>query len=717
MFDGHLDRSHRSVFYAHGPERAYVIPEGDFAALEDAVGFCSEVWNGVGALILIADVDGEILPTCEPYIGTRFLDEAWLHPSLSGPAVAALKARGDLPTCDWNHRFRFPDPHPTDMISRSSADVRWQMTVPEFSSAAAHRVAGVIWGRLGDAQRWADYFDLGVLRDGNAYLSLLGGQLGFNAFSPLNVSQLAMRVFGQRGRRQPWPCLWIFENDASLEELVDFWNLRSGADARNRLASVVGLPASVLSEPMQLDELGQWTRATDGELSPTLFVKAAPGRLAEIESVLGTNGVERRAEGSQPVVNQTGSASEPSWMAWNPEPNGPIVRGAWDVVDYQIRDGTSLITIPRPRTFRPFGGARLVIQSIPTPLPITHSVGPKLCNGCFAHARGVGLNIATGSPWSLTLALPTEAAAIQMWAADHGYTASEPPPGKDARALLQRLGRLERLDSILDDIQLEILVQLAPLAREQLARRLARDWAPGSEIARLAEEIRDKLRDEGLLIALDGHTLEQLDSALPRFEKRQILAGLAALVEADFVVRGRNVQCPRCHFDDFLALRELDERLGCRGCGLRYLLPVTAANQGEGQTAYRLDGLMARVLERHVLPVILTLRALRRPERAGSSLEHVWPGMLFSKPGQPETDIDLLLSDGTRVLVAECKLDARSLGEVQLAKLLAFAKKVGAQPVLAALNGEFGGEVREQMSANDGVVLERRELLAVPLAP
>jgi hypothetical protein len=713
MFDRHLNRSHRSTFYAHGPERAYVIPEGNLAALDDAVGFCSEVWNGVGALVLIADVDGKILPTCERYIGTRFLDEAWLHPALSAEAVEALRARGDLPTCDWNHRFGFPDPHPTDMISRNSADVRWQMTVPQFSSAETQRVAGVIWGGLGDAQRWADYFDLGVVHDGNAYLSLLGGQLGFNAFSPLKVSQLAMRIFGQHGRRQPWPCLWIFEDDASLEELVDFWNLRSGADARNRLASVVGLPASALSEPVQLDELGQWTRATDGELSPTLFVKAAPGRLAEIESVLGTYGVARRAEGSQPVVNQTGSASENSWMAWNPEPNGPIIRGAWDTVDYQIRDGMALITLPRPRPFRPLGGARLVIQSIPTPLPITRSVGPKLGTGCFAHARGVGLNMATGSPWSLTLALPSEAAAIQMWAADYGYTNTEPPPGKDARALLQRLGRLERLDSILDEVQLEILVQLAPLAREQLARRLARNWAPEGETAQLAEEIRVKLRDEGLLIALDGRTLEQLGSALPRFEKRQILAGLAALVEADFVVRGRNVQCPRCHFDDFLALRDLDERLGCRGCGLRYLLPVTAANQGEGQTAYRLDGLMARVLERHVLPVILTLRSLRRPERGGSGLDHVWPGMLFSKPGEPDTDVDLLLSDGTRVLAAECKLDARSLGEDQLSKLLAFAGTVQAKPVIAALNGEFDRELREQVIADDGLVLERPDLLAL----
>ena len=97
MFDDHLDRLARSTFYAHGPERAYVIPNGNFDAFEECVGFASEVWNGAGGIILIATEDGIVLPCCERHIERRFLDEAWLHPALSDGAVRQLNERGGSP--------------------------------------------------------------------------------------------------------------------------------------------------------------------------------------------------------------------------------------------------------------------------------------------------------------------------------------------------------------------------------------------------------------------------------------------------------------------------------------------------------------------------------------------------------------------------------------------------------------------------------------------
>jgi len=83
----------------------------------------------------------------------------------------------------------------------------------------------------------------------------------------------------------------------------------------------------------------------------------------------------------------------------------------------------------------------------------------RIFHGGYAHPRGLGVNMATGSPWSIDLNLPSETEALALWAADHGYQTSEPPPGKDARALLARLGRLSRLDALIDEAQLEILVK------------------------------------------------------------------------------------------------------------------------------------------------------------------------------------------------------------------------------------------------------------------
>lgn len=714
MFDDHLNRLARSTFYARGTERAYVIPDGNFDAFEECVGFASDVWNGAGAIILIAREDGTVLPGCERHIERRFLDEVWLHPVLSEEALEHLRGRDNLPPIrDWDDQFGFPDPHPVGLVNRRAGDALGQMTIPRFSSPGLRHVATATWGRISNSQPWSDYFDVGVVNDANAFLPLLAGQLGINSFSPLYVSQLYMRVFGQLGRSQPRPVLWIFEDEPSLNDLVQFWNLRSGADAKNRLASVVGLPAQALAEPQQLEAIGYWARATDSALTPAVIVKAEPSRLGQIEKVLGEWGIALYVEAIEQAATGAGQPPWPSWAPREPELSGPIVRGAFDTVDYQIRDGASYVTLPKPRSLPWRGGARLVICGVPTPLPLTPSMARRMFHGGYAHPRGLGVNIATGSPWSIDLDVPSETEALSLWAADHDYQASEPPPGKDARALLARLGRLNRLDSLIDETQLEILVKLAPLAREQLARRLAREFAPTGAIDRLAEELRDILRDEGLLVSVDGFTVEQLKSKLPTISKPKIVEGLSALIDAGFVLRGRNVQCPRCHFDEFLALAELDEFIRCRGCGLRYLLPVVAANHGESPTAYRVDGLMARVLERHILPVILTLRALRSPQRGGQGLNHAWPGMIFSREGQADTDVDLLLSDGNRVLATECKLDARSLGSDQIEKLLTFAKDVDAQPVIAALNGEFSEGIAQPITDAGGLVLTRQALLAV----
>jgi hypothetical protein len=713
LFDDHLDRLVRSTFYAHGPERAYVIPNGNLDAFEECVGFACEVWNGAGGIILIATEDGTLLPSCERHVARRFLDEAWLHPALSEAAVRQLNERRDLPIRGWDEPLGFPDPHPVDLLNISPGNAEWQMTRPRFSAPGLAHVASATWGRISNSQRWSDYFDLGVVDDANAFMSLLGGQLGINSFSPLYVSQLSMRVFGQLGRSQPRPVLWIFEEEPSLEDLAQFWNLRSGADAKNRVASVIALPARALTEPVQLEAIGHWARATDTTLTPAVIVKADLDRHEQIEQVLKDLGIARHVEAIEQSDTGADQAPWPSWAPREPELSGPIVRGAFDTVDYQVRGGRAYLTLPKPRSLAWRGGARLVISDVPTPLPLTASMAREIFIGGYAHPRGLGVNMGTGSPWSIDLNLPSEIEALGFWAADHGYQPFEPPPGKDARALLQRLGRLDRLDVLIDEAQLEILVRLAPLAREQLVRRLAREFAPEGTVEQLANELRDRLRNEGLLVSASALTVEQLKSKLPGYSKPTIVEGLGALISAGFVLRGRNVRCPRCDFDEFLALAELDELIRCRGCGLPYLLPVAVANHTESPTAYRVDGLMARVLERHVLPVVLTLRALRSPKLAGQGLRHAWPGIIFSKEGQPDTDVDLLLSDGRRVLAAECKLDARSLELDQTEKLLAFATDVDAQPVIAALNGNFGEEVERRITDAGGLVLTRQDLLAV----
>lgn len=670
--------------------------------------------NGAGSLILLVDETGTITASCEANLPTRYVDETWLHPRLSPKAADVLGNRHELRARPWNHTFQFPDFHPTQLLSQRRPGEQWPMTIPEFSDPGLALEARVLWGGFRDFRPWSDHFQLGKMTDGNAYLALLGGQVGFNECSPLWLAQLSMRVFGQLGTAQPCPVLWIFEAEPSIEELVDFWNYRSSADTTNSLANVVGLPAQALSEPAQLDLLELWARQTSRATSPALLV-VAPSSLREaVGDQLEGHGLARAGESNRPA--SADPTEEPSWSYKHiPRPisTARIMRGAWDSVAWEVRDGRALVTLPRPRSLIPTGGARIALHGVPTPLPLTQSIAEHMGGGCYARGDAIAVNSITGSPWDLDLRIPNAKEALSLWAREYGYKPTESPPAKDARALLTRLGSLQRLDTLLDEVRLELLVRLAPAAQDRLANQLAERWAPdGTELRELADAIRDKLRDEGLLLTSDAQTAEQLKSRLPMFSVANVVVGLEQLVRDGLIVRGRNLKCPDCAFDEFRLLRELDEHIHCRGCGKRYLLPVRHADGKEAPIAYRVDPLTARVLERHVMPVLLTVAALRR-RSMNLGFEHCWPGVLFSHDEEPITDVDVLLSNGSRVFAAECKLDARRLDGDQADKLLRLTERTGSTPVIAALAGAFDPTVVSRVGAAGGLVIERSDLLPI----
>jgi hypothetical protein len=289
--------------------------------------------------------------------------------------------------------------------------------------------------------------------------------------------------------------------------------------------------------------------SSDTSLTPSLLAKVSPQTAPELEAALSAVGIDRpesgeKSRGGEPRPDH----QRPTWLPWEPLLNGPIVRGALDEVAFSVHGGEALVVLLRPRGYRPRGGARLVLQSPPAALPLTPTAAKRIHQGGSAHPRGLAVNIATPSPWSLRLRLPDQQTALEDWASDHGYAVEEPPPGMDARALLQRLGDLQRLDALAGEANLEVLVTLAPLARDQLAKKLAKAFAPSGDRERLADELIEKLRVEGLLLELAGQTVEQLKSALPRYKLPEIVAAIAGLVEAGFVQRGRHAECPRCQF-------------------------------------------------------------------------------------------------------------------------------------------------------------------------
>ncbi len=222
--------------------------------------------------------------------------------------------------------------------------------------------------------------------------------------------------------------------------------------------------------------------------------------------------------------------------------------------------------------------------------------------------------------------------------------------------------------------------------------------------------MRGSLKDIGFYLELESRSANDLGSRVGA-NRREALEALGPLVEVGFVVRGRAVRCPTCNVAEFLRLTELSERIICSGCQSEYLLPV--AEPGGGQEPpghFRLDGLMARVMDQDVLPVLLALRKFQRTLAVPHHPTYFWPGVLFERQGEP-VDVDLLGFNGEVVICCECKLTAERLETDQLNRLLDLTDHLGARPALAALRGQFGQYHREAVTARNGWVFDNRDLV------
>jgi hypothetical protein len=398
---------------------------------------------------------------------------------------------------------------------------------------------------------------------------------------------------------------------------------------------------------------------------------------------------------------------------------GPFIRGVSSNALVAFANGRSSLALPAPDRFkvRSFGHTRLIFHNLPLPLPVT----PSAAGAVYPNAQasdGVMLTTTAPGQWNFDIRLPTAGETLAAWIGDHGFKSERTQDGHDADALLARLGSLDALDVLADQKMVAVLDALTPRNRDKLAAALVLEAQKKAGVELNREALVERMSDIGLFLEVETRTAGDIASTIGQgTRKRDVLKQLPALVEAGFIRRASEVRCRRCRFRMYLELSELDERVRCRACGEDVVLPVVD-NSGakEPDVYYRLDGLMARIMDQDILPVLLTLRATR-PPAGGSDFFFAWPGVEVSK-GDPKFDIDLVVSHGTNaegmsnVWCIEVKKTATSLGEKQLRRLLDVAVELGARPGIAAMQGEFPEELRRPVLAARGHVLTARELFA-----
>jgi|GEM_PF-2259783 len=728
MFDEHLNRQHRMTYFVRGPEWAFAIPQGDLDALLTVMRGCSTFWYGAGSLLVPVRADGRTPSTIRSLLRTRPVDVCYMHERLGEKARAAVQQLTEaVPLWDGFDRNEM---HPLHLVDLQYAKPPSERTtelpvleVPRFATAGLRRAATAIWGHIQDEDEphWEERYKVVVREGEDAHGALVRGQVEGPGASPLRLTGRYMDVVRQVNPFDR-PYIWVIARP-TFDNLVNFWNFRARALARANGAPVIGLMRGSLRHPDQLALLTKWLlQIPSMRETPDLLV-ACP---FDLQDEAGT------ALSTLPFVEDTGDSigeqigvgfepnAPPTFRFARPVLGGPFIRGKPAGALVAFAGGRSSLSLPAPEGFtvRSFQRVRLIFGNVPLPLPLTASGARLVHKDGTAHDGVMLLTLAT-EQWNFDIRLPTAGEALGAWVNDHGFQFERTQDGHDADALLARLGSLDALDVLADQKRVAVLDALSPRNRDKLAAAIVAEAEDEAGVELDADALVERLADIGLFLEIETRTAGDIASTIgPGTRKVDVLALLPALVEAGFVRRAREVRCPRCRFLMHLDLSELHELVRCRACAQESVLPVVdESGKKEPDFFYRLDGLMARIMDQDILPVLLTIRALRPPAQTGQLL-FAWPGVEVRKDARSKFDIDLVVSHGTNVdgisnaWCIEVKKTAESLHEKQLARLLEVAAELEARPGIAAMHGEFPETLSRRVIEAGGAVLTAQQLFS-----
>ncbi len=713
MFDAPASQQAGLTFFYRGPEWAIAVRQGDMQALAWAMERCSQFWNGAGTLIVPVRSDGRIRADIADHLDTRPVEACLLHDSVPEDARAVLTRKlGPARVRQWGSAwdgFDENEMHPLLLQPKPDGRLgRRSLRIPRFESKRMRLISLAAWGHIDkdEEHEYRDYFDVGEVRaTRHAHAAMLSGQL--EGISPTEQS---VSLIGSYGPTPVGRALFVFGN-GSFEELVGFWNLRSRTrDVGNR-PMLFGVARESLEDPELMRSLVQFI-AGDNFYSqkPDLGLMAVDRELAgEALEMLGFeadlgNQVSRSFGG--------GRGDRPlSFGFFGPCGGGAVKRGALIHEQVTITAGETSFRPPRPPQLPQSGHyIRVGIDGLPLLMPLTDPTAAAISPN--AYRSDEGLTIKTDA-WIgqgyLRLVLPDAWDALGSWAAARGETVKLSPPGGYGQALLDRLADLRSLEALANAPSLALLSALAPISRPKLAQRIVKEAHKQTGTAINEQVLADLLAKEAYFLELQARSANEIASAA-KMPRKELLPALGSLVEAGFVVRGAAVRCPRCKIGAVLLLGELSERVRCRACNHEHLLPILEEGERiERPIVYRLDGLMARAMDQDLLPVLLSLRACLPADPA--AVRTAWLGLEFISDSAGDSELDLLISDGSTVTVGECKATA-SISDIQLRDLLDFAARHEARPVLGALTGRFPAAQRDAVLERGGSVLERAQLLA-----
>jgi hypothetical protein len=705
-----LDRQRRLKYIARGPEFAIAVPDHDLEALGEVVRSCSDFWNGPGTLLLPTQPDGTVSDRYDYLLEALPPDQVYFHRSLSGPAERSLADRWPGRVGRWGEAVREQEVHPIRLLT-SPTDSLERLDLPEFADPLMRVVRDLTCGALhadvvGELQRW---FAFDSPEGDAALLAVFRNQV--SGMSPLSWARRFMR-FVEGTTFSESKHLFVFPRSPEYVDLVDFWNLRARLPSFMDEPALVGVPVQAFELEGIDAVLREWMMVPPLGVKPDVSIEVYADDVEIVEAALRKAGFNKDETGKETIFSSVPADREaPEYALRRCRTPGRLRRGMRTEALTALAEGDNELDVDPPTGFPPrfewAGFMRFEIHGLPLALPV---VGPLartcLTNGFEADDGVAILTQATRRRLRLPLRIPSPEVQLERYAEHLSLEMRPSGAGALADTLIGRLPSRSGLDALAHPSALPLLSGLYPTSRLKLAKRVRHELSSLDPPIEVDEErLVDLLRDQGLFLETKARTLAEVAQTAGA-QPAELVSALGPLCDAGFVQRGRRVQCPQCQLSDFWALRELDEHLRCRACQNRFPLPATEGPV-EAQTAYRLDGLMARIMDQDLVPVLLTVRHLL--QRSQATLDAVYfPGLDLFEPQtrDPFAEVDILLADGGRLQIAECKSRAEAVTAALAAEHIALAARLGGVPVLAASDGEFPADIYELQEKHKLLVLE-----------
>ena len=671
------------------PARAgYLTKRNDAGGVLEAIRVASTRWAGVSELIIPVPESGSLSDWWRDVVGFADLD-GLVNVNVERDVAERVGQTLDLAVVGVadvgrSGRTQFST-HPAHL-----EQTRWEFAsqAPVLASSTGALWEKVAAGDLSDEQAAAC-----ASGQAPARRPLSGPEIGLAQIDETCWLDAGAAQFSEHRITNPRfapAIVWVTQPN-SLEDCVDFWNLRA---LRSRSLA----PSPILLVPA--DQVFHWTgfpeAFTDRLARPEFFDPDVLLWSASVEP----DQLDEIAEGLRLIrtTNLTSTIEHPP----PPPRQGPFTYRQ-DVDPYQYfyfqrrygetsqtleqvyRDRT-VVDVDSPVQFT--GAGRVLVRVASSAfegLPKRSTTAALVKDGASWSEDEIELATNASNRYRLELRVPSLSAATWALLGDHTTHAALSSKGQ----LAHRLRDLGAAEVLLQDPVIQVIESLRTGRSQDLERALQRTLEHVSP----SDELRDRLEE---LVAEWGPQCKRRFLSISNIKGLGDYAGTAVegLCFRSWAERGLKITCDQCKIRSFVPLPEATPEPRCPACGATNTrFEPAGGNPDKGpEMHYRLNALVDRAADQGIVPHLFADAVLTAEDPQTFLLQ----GVDVTFEGGTTREVDLYGITGGRVVAGEAKTNPEAFTPEQLESDIELSAALGADIHLIVSTGEIPDAIEEE---------------------